>query len=341
VISDATSSSGGITEPVAQWVRRCANGLSAVERDEFRAWLKSDPEHRGAFARANISGVDCDWAWQTDAVDEILVGLTARARRRQRRRTIGATMIAALIFAGSAWQWNRATAPVTTPPASNLVVVGPESMTLPDGSVVELKDGAQVKVDFSDAIRTVTLANGTAYFHVAKNPQRPFVVSAGGMAVRAVGTAFTVDLGQKEMTVLVTEGRVRVDAAAEAAVPNVSLPDAPLASVGAGNSVVLPVAAINAGPPVVRELAVAEVREQTGWRIPKLEFSRTPLREVVAQMNQHNQKKFELGDDVVGDLRVSGILRADKIETLTESLENDFGVRVDRRDDKVVLLRSK
>ena len=52
--------------------------------------------------------------------------------------------------------------------------------------------------------------SGEAYFTVAKNPGRPFVVAAGGVGVRAVGTAFNVRLDSDAVEVLVTEGRVQV-----------------------------------------------------------------------------------------------------------------------------------
>jgi transmembrane sensor len=206
---------------------------------------------------------------------------------------------------------------------------------------VEIKDGAALSTDFSKLVRVVTLTRGTAFFHVAKNTQRPFVVRAGGLSVQAVGTAFTVALAEKDLTVLVTEGRVRVDESAASTGAGAAPASPPLASVGAGNSVVVPVAAAIEKAPIVHPVDEIELQEQTGWRIPKLEFTRTPLREVVVQMNQHNQRKFELGDNQVGELRVSGILRADKMDILAESLESDFGVRVEHWDGKIILRRAR
>jgi transmembrane sensor len=292
-------------------------------------------------AHVNREGVDCDWAWQAGAVAEILSGLSVRARGRKRRRT-AANVAAVLVLglAGAFWQWHRIASPTASRPDSSLVVVRPQTLSLPDGSVVELKEGAIVTTDFSGPTRTISLTQGTAYFHVAKDANRPFIVSAGGLAVRAVGTAFTVELADKNLTVLVTEGRVRVDDS-QPAERSVSTPIAhPLVSVDAGNSVVLPITAPTAAP-VVRTVAAADVWEQTGWRLPKLEFSATSLREIIEQMNQHNRRKFVLGDAAIGNLRVSGILRADKVDALTEMLEADFGVRAERDGDLIILLGSK
>ena len=81
---------------------------------------------------------------------------------------------------------------------------------LDDGSVAELNRGAEIEVNYTVAERRVVLRRGEALFTVAKNPARPFVVRAGGVDVRAVGTAFNVKLAGPNLEVLVTEGTVHV-----------------------------------------------------------------------------------------------------------------------------------
>jgi transmembrane sensor len=163
----------------------------------------------------------------------------------------------------------------------------------------------------------------------------------GRVAVRAVGTAFALELAANhDLSVLVTEGRVGVHALSatdpSAALP---LPDA-IVSLDAGKAVSLPAAEQLKDIPIVRPVNDEELRTRTSWRIPRLEFSSIPLRDVVAQMNQHNARKVILGDNTVGQIRVSGILSADKLDALAEMLETEFRVRVERHPEKVVL-RSK
>lgn len=337
---------GDILADAARWTQRCADGLSDHEREEFDRWMASDPRHPQAFAKINAQGDDCDWAWTAGATDEILFGLNARTRRRKRRQRVaaaGAVAALCLCFLGVRW-WSTPTAPpditVASQAPSSLNVVRPRALNLPDGSVIELRDGAKVTSDFSGPTRFVALVEGTAHFKVAKDPTRPFVVRVGGLDVQAVGTAFTVALEAKEMTVLVTEGRVRVDSAEASATSHPDIPPAPLVSIGAGNSAILPMAATDE-PPVVRPLDATELQAADGWRIPKLEFTRTPLREVIAQMNQHNLQTLTLADDSVGELRVSGILGADKIDILVEMLGFDFGVSAERVEGKIILKRAK
>lgn len=66
------------------------------------------------------------------------------------------------------------------------------SITLSDGSIIELNAHSKVRVAFHDRERDLELLEGQALFRVAKNRNRPFVVHAGGTSVRAVGTQFDV-----------------------------------------------------------------------------------------------------------------------------------------------------
>ncbi|MGH7956227.1 MAG: FecR family protein [Opitutaceae bacterium] len=121
------------------------------------------------------------------------------------------------------------------------MVTRQQRQTLADGSVVELNAGADILVDFSPARRSVRLVRSEAHFAVATDATRPFVVSAGGVEVRAVGTEFAVRFGSQEIAVLVTEGQVAVartaaPAPADAVLPTPTEP----VLVAAGGRVVIP-----------------------------------------------------------------------------------------------------
>lgn len=293
-----------------------------------------------------------DWAHRADAVGDVL-GEIARQDARQRRRRLGLVGAAAvLLFVGGlVFRSSRPTAQVSTIPPAAIVSL-PARQILPDGSVVELKEGAAIDVAFtanSSAPRRVNLLSGEAHFSVAKNKERPFIVAAGGIEVRAVGTAFSVDRSQTQVEVVVTEGRVAVDDPREKPV-NGNRSPAPhglavsgetIATVDAGNHIVVPVSN-SAGSRLVsvpvEPLSRHEMEERMAWRLPKLEFSGTPLSEAVAMFNQNNEAKFVLADSELGRLQVSGFLRADKTETFILLLETDFGIKAERRGANEILL---
>lgn len=333
-----------IPAAAARWAERFRQGMAEPEKTEFKVWLAADPRHPGALSQANRNGVDCDWAWPAGVADEVVARLDERVRLRsrgRRRALAGAGAAALLCVAGWAWQarW-LATATETTGAASSLLVASPRREVLPDGSVMQLRGDARMASDFSGRERSISLLQGTAYFEVAKDPHRPFVVKMGHVAVRAVGTALALELAANhDLSVLVTEGRVGVHVLS-AADPSAALPlpDA-IVSLEAGKAVSLPTAEQLKDIPVVNSVNDEELRTRTAWRIPRLEFSSTPLRDVVAQMNQHNARKVILGDNTVGLVRVSGILSAEKLDALAEMLETEFQVRVERHPEKSVLRR--
>jgi transmembrane sensor len=172
--------------------------------------------------------------------------------------------------------------------------------------------------------------------------------------VRAVGTAFAIALKSDEVNVVVTQGRVAVDHATtfataqpSAATAFPTATGAALDAVAAGNLIVMeraPRGASSPAPvlPVVRPAVAEELEATLGWRIPRLEFSGTLLPEVVKAMNRYNRVQFTIADASLGVLRLSGALRADKIEVLVEILEADFPVKAERRgQDEIVLRRAR
>ena len=261
------------------------------------------------------------WAVSTGAAGEVVRHAEARRRGRVRRRIAGVAGVACLGLVG-AWLFPRAPATLATPPvaAPSAVVIAPETRTLADGSIVELRRGAEILVEYGPSTRRVVLRAGEAHFRVKKDAGRPFVVSASGVEVRAVGTAFSVDLGRRAVDVLVTEGRVAVTSppavAAVAAAPAVAMVDA-----GQGAMVSLEAA----GAAAVRSVPSGERRERLNWRIPLLEFSGTPLAEAIPMFNRHGNRLLVI-DPALGRLQLSGTLRADDIDSLFLLLRNEFGI---------------
>jgi transmembrane sensor len=296
------------------------------------------------------------WLRGAQAEDELLleVGRQVRARRRRRNRAIGGAVAAVAVVVGGLFVARGRLGPDRTTDAMAVVqqpvpagrptatVSAPERVTLPDGSLVELKSGAEIAHEFTADSRRVTLVRGEAHFQVAKNPARPFVVSAGGVAVRAVGTAFSVQLGGGAVEVLVTEGRVAVGAAepelagAGAAAPTTG-GEAALLQAGGRAVVRLDEPAAKAEVSVLPE---PELAQRLAWRVSQLEFSRTPLPEIVALMNRHGGGRRIVIDAPareIAEVRLSGFLAADNVDGLVRLLESNFPIAAERTGAEVRL----
>jgi transmembrane sensor len=205
------------------------------------------------------------------------------------------------------------------------VIPRPEPQTLADGSVAEVKQGGRLEVALDATERRVRLQEGEVHLAVAKETARPFIVEAGGVIIRAVGTAFSVRLDRDQVDVLVTEGRVEVESVEGALVP-----------VTAGERARI-VANLQ---PVVAAVKTEAIERELAWRNVRLEFESLPLAIVITEFNLHNTLQFAIADAAAGRVKVAGTFQADNPEAFARLLEAGFGIAVERRSAGPWLLRS-
>jgi transmembrane sensor len=213
--------------------------------------------------------------------------------------------------------------------ALNLTV--PARQALADGSMVEHRgDTSDIEVKFTRAERRVVLREGEALFHVRKDTTRPFIVEAHGVQFRAVGTAFSVSLAAGKVDLLVTEGIVAVQRTGTD-----SSTSEPLVTAGQGLSVDLALASL----PAATALPTTVVNQRLSWRVPRVEFTRARLADVVECFREHAHVSIELGDAAMADLELSGFLRADNVDALLQLLEADYQISATRTGDRIRLSR--
>jgi len=322
-------STAEIEAMASDWIVRAAAGLSAEEQDQLSRWRAADPRHDAACERLGRTWSILEQPRQAGRGEEMVRALSARARRRRGRMAAVTVALVGLFIAGLGWQATRGDREASTRGAQ---LVMPEKRVLPDGGTVELKPGAAISVNYAGEWRRITLHRGEALFRVAENKARPFVVTAGGVDVRAVGTAFLVTMGSRDVDVVVTHGRVAVErtAAMETAATVVD----------AGSRVTVE-RARNVGAPAVVEISPAEMAERLAWSGPRVEFSDTALADAVALMNRHSKLKMIVDDPELAKLPVNGLFRVDNTETLVRLLESGFGVKAERTGDTITLRKAR
>lgn len=333
------SGTGEIETIAARWVARRDAGLSPAEERELQRWVDADKRHQRALGFYDSAWSALARPSRLGAGAELEHELGSLAGRRRRRRAVMATASALLVALGlglATWRFSSPRPSVVAPTA---VLVMPMHQTLPDGSVVELKGNALIAVDYSAAMRRVLLKQGEAHFAVQKDPGRPFVVSAGGIEVRAVGTAFSVQLGVASVDVLVTSGHVALDRTAGSTGRDAPPAAPPFATLAAGSRAV-----VQLGPspmePEVSNVLPGELSERLAWRSPRLEFTRAPLADAVALLNLHappSSAKLVIADAKVAATTVSGIFRPDNTDAFVVLLEGAFGVRAERSGSTITL----
>jgi transmembrane sensor len=187
--------------------------LTPEEQHELRAWYARSPAHR-----EELKSLAAFWG-KMNLLTELAVPLgthEARHKRRGARNNLwarvwslgGAASLAAVATFVALGVWLVRDPLVNTNGIYSTAVGQQQTVTLADGSVVQLNTNTRLQVTYGGDYRDVRLLQGEAYFTVAKNPERPFRVHAGKGRVQAVGTAFSVYLKPKGIDVVVTEGRV-------------------------------------------------------------------------------------------------------------------------------------
>ncbi len=338
--ADEIPTPAAIREAAANWLARRDAGLSAHEESEYAAWRET-AVHRAAVDRLDFTWRALGRPLTTGTADAVLCELEHRASQRRQRRSVALASMALvmLLGAGAGWQSMRPGPDLNPLPATSAAILLPSLQSLPDGSVAELRDGAEIAVEFTETHRRVILRRGEVYFKVAKNPHRPFVVVAGGVEVRAVGTAFSVELGPGAVEVLVAEGNVELEVAPQAPSPEGATRSKPLL-IGAGNGAIVRTSPQRTESKI-SPLTQMGMQLRLAWRSPRLEFSGTPLIEAVALINRHNRVQFVIEGSELARTRVSGIFGAGNTDTFVRLLEASFNVQPERRSDDEIILRRR
>jgi transmembrane sensor len=333
-----------IREEASEWLVSFSEGeVDANARAAFVRWLRTSPEHIWAYLRVSAFWHDAEMIDKATRGD--IDGLVARA--------LSESNVVSLRDAGhvstASVSEKRATAsirPWAIAAALVLVCVGAlfgvlqfgaghsyatgigelRTITLADGSKVELNACSRINVRFDDSRRYIELLEGQARFSVQKDAARPFIVRSGSTDVKAVGTQFDVNRKPTGTIVTVFEGRVAVSQPASERATSVSA----AAEVSPGEQVTATARAIT--PAKKTNLAAA-----TAWTEGMLMFDSAPLSEVVQEFNRHNLKPMVIVDDRLLGLRISGVFPASGAERLTGFLHERFGVSVQVRDDVIRL----
>lgn len=320
-------------QQAANWLVLRDRGFTPAERREFDTWIGADTRHRELLAELEET-----WGLLGRAREEAPAPSAApveEARPRKGKIVWLASLLATaavVVLAFTLWRRVGEQGTAFTQVAST--AVGElRTIALPDGSLVRLNTDTSVEVKLTRGERQLRLARGEAHFKVASDPARPFVVTAGPVAVRAVGTRFNVRLRTEAVEVLVTEGKVRVDNAGRdgLATKTSSPPERPLLT--ANQRLVIPIAGSldlkEAPPAAAAVMAPAEVEQALAWQSRRLEFVATPLGEIVAEFNRYNLHKLVIVDPRLESMRFGGTFPTDDYATLIRLLEKQFDVIAD------------
>ena len=226
--------------------------------------------------------------------------------------------------------------------------------TLEDGSILTLNTNSEVKIDFSENQRALTLRRGEANFQVSKNPQRPFVVRAGQGAVWAVGTAFNVKHRAGAVDVLVSEGKVKVFSGLSNldALPHLVEQDAAAVDTAADD---------DAFPSAVRDVLLLageaaqyqqdslsktqleqdRMEKTLAWQTGALLFDGETLEQAMLEISRYTDQHLVIVDASIRQLRVGGRFKTDDIDALLQSLGKSLDLNIEKGEGSQLLFSAK
>jgi transmembrane sensor len=285
-----------LTTQANAWVVRLTSGQATVEDARaLREWCERSPKHASAYREAAR-------LWK-------LAGqLPLRRRQRPWIKRIAGGAVAACLTIGVLGSMQIGLLPSGHELlADHHTGLGERrQIQLPDGSRVELDARTRLDVDFSNGQRGILLGDGAAIFHVQHDAKRPFVVSAQGGSVTALGTVFEVRHQRDGIQVTCSEGVVAVRQG-----------DADENLVRAGEQLHYGSSGTTAAAPVDSEHALA-------WRQGLLVFKNRPLQELVDELNRYRSGRILIADTEKARTPVSGVFHLQRPDEALHHIEKSL-----------------
>jgi len=320
------------------WVTKLdSRRLTSKEFGEFRKWLRLSGEHIVAFKQAAATWGDLEMLnVLADVVPTpVRRGWLSQLGRKPLRTPIARPVIA-LVAASMLLLMGLWPSSVPSPDGSAIytTTIGEnKTVALTDGSKLLLNTASQVEVQFSQNRRTLKLLKGEVHVDVAHNAARPFEVHAGTNIVRAVGTAFTVELKAETVEVTVTEGRVEL-ATVAAADGDISIPhETSLALVNSGQS-----AQFSDYVQSIVTIEPEEINRRLAWHEGALIFKGDTLEHVISEVSRYTKTQIIISDPAIRSLKIGGYFKTGETEAMLHALETSFGLSVQRVGEDLVYL---
>ncbi len=301
--------------------RRDCDSWTDSNEAELETWLNQAPAHRVAFIRLNAS-----WR-RTERLAALRPGQQENNpspdARNWRRYLKGAAIFGLAILSSG-----LVAAYLLMPHYDTYAttVGGRETLTLHDGSRIELNTNTVVRVSQNPDRRFVQLDKGEAFFEIRHDAKHPFVVVAAGRRLIDLGTKFSVRTDADGLRVALVEGRVRFE---------------PQNGSDQDQLTLLPgdVLLASAGVVSVKKQTIPDLTNALAWRRGMLLFHETTLLDAAREFNRYNETKIIINDPRAAHETINGTLPANDLEEFSRMARNIFGLKTERRGNEILFTR--
>jgi transmembrane sensor len=327
----------------ARWrARLLAPDCTPAEHEAAQSWAQRDPAHAQAADRANAVLGDIDRLAASPKLGGNLKALADEAfaayglspyesgrgsQARSRRWLVPVALAASLAIVAMTLRQSAEQLPDSAPSIAYETNHGQQqTITLEDGSVVQLDVATAITVRMTPQRRELELLSGRALFKVAHDSDRPFTVTAAGARTTALGTQFQVQHEDQKVVVTLAEGSVAID-------------DSDRDSHEAWRERLRPgeqLSIDSATSTYSRRLVDAQI--VTSWTHGRHVFRGTPLREALDEVNRYATRKVRLGDPALADLPVAGNFIAGDSDVVVAAFAAVLPLRVVASGDREIIL---
>lgn len=314
-----------ISDRAAAWVARMdRDGHDPAVRAELKAWLAGDDRRRGAYFRAKAAWNMLDRASVLGAGGSQSCEVAAAGGPWFSRRRLlwggGAAAAAAALVVGVTGLDLFA-----LPDQQIETAIGEiRRVPLSDGSFAAVNTQSTVDVTMKPEVRQIALKSGEAWFQVAKDRSRPFIVEIGDVRVRAVGTAFAVKRVGSGVDVQVTEGVVEVWRVGDEA--NIRRVEAGSRAFIAPDKAVATVAA-----------ASEEIDKALAWRTGQIVLDGDTVAEAVAEFNRYNVRQIEVVGTTLGAEKMIGRFRTNEPDAFARAAATLLNAKAEIGSERITL----
>ncbi len=328
----------------AQWVARMDQGLSPKEQDEYLEWLSEDSVHSEMIAlhQKTSKRLNLLSQWRPEHSDEPnphLLGARDSSAAFSRSFWVGGIAALGTLVSLSLWLL-----PLESDEFEfqRIVTDEYEYYELDDGSELDVNGNTELFISYNEEERFINMVRGEAFFTVAHDSKRPFIVSVEGNEFQAIGTAFNIKMEEDSIEMIVTEGKVLS-----------KIPEQKSSGVLRKPKKITHTKVVESG---ARLMLNNLTRERTPhkealprdtidrllkWKPELLVFRSTALHNAVAEFNLRNSVKIQIVDHDIMDLRIDAAIRADKLDAFIHLLELTLNIESERVEENLIILQKK
>lgn len=309
-----------LSEAVSWFNERLSGDMSPDDELRFNEWLGRSLAHEKAYQT-----VDRGWtiAGALTPINSDIIPL--KPRSKPFRWLVGGAIAASLML-GASLSFNASHPFIGTEEVKTVqnfeTTTGQRSViTLPDGTKVTLDSETILRFSDLKKERRVDLVQGRAYFDVAHNSARPFIVHADHKKIMAIGTMFEVSMNGKDIAVVLAEGKVRVEDTRRR-----------------GSADLVPGRQLVMHADRHWTLRNVDVKKETSWTNGRLIFMSDPLAQAVLEVNRYSKRKITFEGGAIPSKEIVGIFSAGDVDSFVTALEmNGIAHKVTSTHDQLIL----